>query len=1102
MRTQQDFDEAERNWRERLVGRSLVIEANADPAVASAAFRILGSNYQKSNTLARRRRLLDQYRAALAVGLCSVGSQGYSDRTFWPAVGDAFGQYLGGDDQREISEAFRAALDAFGLSRFTTPMRNVGEILMHAGVPIASLESFARALVSRDAKSPGLDGRLFRDWVTSMTQDLASSLGLDAPTWRFLTEAGEVAEDFVDRCLVVLDRGVGVSGPEASSDGLPAPVIAELSRLVASGALDRHPERSRARSREAVLYPRLQFSPGAGVRVQLPPLETVTESAISWRVAAEGKSTRIDVAAPWPGDLIKPLFTPISYPAKIVMVSVTPGDQSWDLDLVNVEDPLVIFDSESGYIIPSRTDLPKSSVWIMFANQNGAPLSECVESDGNIRIVAESDSPYGWAGWSFAEIDLSAVAKLRFVGSDRWRYTSSVTRPVISGLVNLPNLVTIDGRYVSSARPSVVLPSAKRLDGGTVSLSWTITITEVASGTLVSSITVESDDGRRVVDPWPSHAPNFGEFLIAVRGPLGRGLSARAALAIDAQVTSTSQFRMMNLSGTGLEPAVATITLGGVDVPSIVELSAIATSAGLRLDDGSGHLDVVVSIPFMAVELLGNRTAAPTIAPQQIDLEDLAAAQLRVSMPSEQVGELYFEHSGEVLQTVRAGGSSRSAVFNLQQVVDTLAGRGSAQVKLRIDGCSIPVGMIRPRKLAQALSIDSDGFLEIVGASTTVNLSCAIYPQFAPWLPPYLILLSGSRSTDRLSGRLLGEGEVTAVLRVEDPWTPAPWAALPEPGNPNAFELTVGEISEDPIDPDRGFRSWLARSGPCLVSAQTLPRALEIDALLRRIRPAAPREVMRRELAGAIRPYREHVVEAVLRTETEARDLMRLFIESDVVTVPGESWASSPLLWTYSVGLGVLADSDQMLTDEKPLFLNSLESYVGKSAVEIVTDGLDPLGPVGRFNAETKIMSTFPQDRIDELWSVANPLPGHFLDKDPRASAAKELFDERSNRHVQDISRETQAHLTAIKGVLVAELGPFAFAPIEARLFQSGWMNLPALSLAFGMCARHAAAGSEAAMVIFRRTRLHYSELAHAAPAIVEKDLALGELWLTHWRLQ
>jgi hypothetical protein len=251
----------------------------------------------------------------------------------------------------------------------------------------------------------------------------------------------------------------------------------------------------------------------------------------------------------------------------------------------------------------------------------------------------------------------------------------------------------------------------------------------------------------------------------------------------------------------------------------------------------------------------------------------------------------------------------------------------------------------------------------------------------------------------------------------------------------------------------------------------------------------------------AVKSNRELLMDAVLSASTNIADLMRLLVESEVVTVPGEAWQSSEALWSYSAALGVLADTDELGTDNSEVLRNNLGRYVGTSSLQILDNGIDPNAAVGRFDHSTVMMNSWPQERVDDVWRTANPLPGRLLDKDPRANGAKALFDARKERVVGGAISSSPKLLQLVRGALVAELGPHAWAPVAARISQDGWANLPALSIAFALCARQAARGGDRSGVGFYAIKAAYAALAEVAPDIVERDLALAELWITRWEL-
>ena len=241
-----ELREREVQWRQRLVGTSLVMEADVDQDEATESFSWLGNRYRTCHTRDERRELLSLFRASFLVGLTAVGGRDYDEGTFWPFVNTAFGVTLSQGDIDLVSTRYKEILTHYGLRRFATPMANVGEILMHAGVPVGSVEGFLRLLVKQDRRGSGTSGAMFSAWAKSQNRQSAAMLGLDAPTWRFLREGGEIAEDFVDRCLSAFDAAT--SGGLAPESGLSRHILDEILRLVETRALVSRPGRG-ARTR-------------------------------------------------------------------------------------------------------------------------------------------------------------------------------------------------------------------------------------------------------------------------------------------------------------------------------------------------------------------------------------------------------------------------------------------------------------------------------------------------------------------------------------------------------------------------------------------------------------------------------------------------------------------------------------------------------------------------------------------------------------------------------------------------------------------------------------------------------------------------------------
>ena len=114
--------------------------------------------------------------------------------------------------------------------------------------------------------------------------------------------------------------------------------------------------------------------------------------------------------------------------------------------------------------------------------------------------------------------------------------------------------------------------------------------------------------------------------------------------------------------------------------------------------------------------------------------------------------------------------------------------------------------------------------------------------------------------------------------------------------------------------------------------------------------------------------------------------------------------------------------------------------------------------------------------------------------------AARQLFDARTSHSLRTLIAASASILTRTTSAINGVFGPGGEAPIDARLGSDGWRNLPALSMALAIVARLAARDVGNSRGMFSIMRDHYALLAEAAPAFVEQDLVIAELWIMNWR--
>lgn len=1087
IRDEDDFNALEAEWYDRLAGRSLVMEADIDPSLAIEALQVLGANLTSARGNSRAR-LFRRYPAILAAGLCAIASNHYDAGTFWPNAPQGFRVDM--NRQAETGKAFQAALKRMELSRFTTPHRYVGEILMHAGTPISSVGDLVRTITRWDDGRTSGDAAGFIRWASSMSQRVAVTRGFDVPTYRFLTEGGEIAEDFIERVLAAIDSG------GASAD-LPL-AIAEVIGKAINGIADRV---SRKRRQAVDSVPSLIYDQHRGVQIRLPPLEAEVEAAITWTVLAGGEAQRILADAPWPGDPVEPKWAGVRTPQQAVAIAVVPGNQHWELPLVDAKDPLLVFDAKTGALIPERVSLPKGIVWLAFPADGREQPESLLEIAGELIVTERGATPHGWPGWTFIAVDAAKLEKLRLASiADRWRYVTTVDRPRFTEITEpLPYLATVDGDPILSTRPRLLLPGPR---GGVGEIEWSVSIVDIGGSELSRSMHRVSS--ARDVDIFIHDAPVLGQYIVNVRGPLGRGATLKVALAERLTVAASTPFRWLTQLGDGLESANITLAGEGLESPARVRLGQLERVGKLELRCGKQKLQIVGEIPYLAVGFAAREGDGEKIFPLLIDVEGLPQATIRTRVPPGS-GKVYASavFGGEVLQTLEGAGSWGSPVrtFDLSALSGTLASKPSAELRLVVDDTSAPVAFIRPRRLALSVSVDAEGVLSVEGKADIDGLVAYVYPQFARWRPPYRVEIPKGTDQVVLPEEVRREGRAVVVLVVNNPWVREVPPMRPDRSSVNAFDLKVGMLVDTDDPAERGFRRWLAGMGACPSSVESLPVALHLYSLLRLEEGPEQADRMRTALAEAVRAHRTALLGAILQSNADLEDLMRLLVEADVVTVPREEWESSDELWSLAPGLGVLADTDELRGDGEPAFRAHLENGIGAEGIAILDIGDDPALAVGRFDGSISILAKKTEAELEDLFRAAGVVPKALLDRDSRAAASKQLLIGFRRPAIKKVRDQAEILVKVCKEAIVADFGPHAVKPVEAREFQTngGTGNLPAISLALALLARSAARAKPQSARLYEFVREGFTKLATEAPKIVHQDLALAELWITRW---
>lgn len=1096
------LDIREEQWAPRLRGVSLIAEAEIPEAHRMQVVSALGHLYAKGRFEgARGIDFLSRWPACLAASMTGVAVTSYAQGTYWPALWKAAGYAGDSDDQRVWGSAFAVALADLGLPAFSgSNLRYVGPILMHAGIPAYCLGDFFRLLLDRRRHNPRLDADSFLAWATAPTRQLRLS-ELDKPAERFLLNGGDYAHDVVDRTLDLLDR-LTDPDPDLEAIRLPSYMIEEAKHQQAEGRLDLSEARSwRSRlgsdtsvSRQA--QPRIALDPyGQGVHVVLPAVSDTPDGVARWRVVADGETHTVQSRAMWVGaaETTPQTVFPLDRPVRTVLVSLAGREElAAELTVIEPADPILFF-GDNGRRLPATVSLPRSLVWIMH------PADRELEFAGQPERIAEPPVPFGWDGWRLRRVPLDNVQSVGLQGG-RSHAVEFQARPHLVLGEPVPGVATPFGSPVYPSTPRLWLPQVAGTD-----ISWYAEIRRDGSKSPLV--------GRAVVpggttDIWEGvPRPVLGAFEITVRGPLGRGLRRTVFVAEGLSVGYQPKVRLLATLGLAKGEAKVAAPQGALAEPPTLRFGPGERARLIEYRTPDESEPLVITPPHVAVLCPGGGVTTWTTSLVPLVTEDFAdAGRLLVRVPSQDSTgqgrrnnefELVVLVRGKRVQSIPASGqkSPGLAGFDLSRAADTVAAHGHADLAVDLGGTFMPVGHVRPRRLASGVEL-SQGELVLRDAATAEGLTCGVYLVYAPWRPPAELPVA-ENGTAALPPELHDAGPLRVLLRIDDPWTVSNWPVWPgskayacaSPGVPNSADLeeerlsrfVAGEADLPELTSHLG-RLWrLVNQAAALVGAGACTDLGErcTDELRRRPR-AALLALTDEELSQS------DVTHALIRTGLAATPLDTTPWQLAERRILERLWATFPA--AAAITAGDLFGADDLA--------DAAISQCGDSLMEVLKRHADPHAAVGRFGPEAEHMAMWPPGQIDALWQAAAVVPKAMLDVDTRLMAARRMFDARHERPIRAAAAVANTITLTVETFIGQSAYPDLTDPISARhpaAGKGGWLALPAMSISMALLARIAARGNRNAARLEREYRGKWGNLALDAPELVAIDLVLAE---------
>ena len=703
----------EDSWRPRLRSASIVAEADLPPSRTRQVAAVLGRLYANlRDPRTGGDSLLSRWPACLAAAMAGAAATDHQGGTYWLSLWEAVGFQGTPEDQEIWGRAFNTAISRLGMAMFPElPLSSGDPILMHAGIPAYCLDDYFRLLLSRRRLDPGIDAKGFLAWATAPGREARLSQ-LDKPAQRFLLNGGDYAHDIVDRSLDLLDR-LSEPDPDLCAVGLPGYMIeAAKEELTAGLDLSGIGKRSTGALRQQA-QPRIALDPyGQGVHVLLPAVGEMPAGVARWRITTDGDAQAARTRAMWVGaaGTTPQTACPLDRPARTVHVSLTGHeDLVAELRVIEQADPVLFFDKNGGRL-PGTVPLPRDRVWIMH------PVDRELEFTGQAEQLADPPVQTGWDGWRLRLVSLEDVQTVGLQGC-RSHAVELRARPRLLLGDSLPGVATPDGSLVYAMAPRLVLPQNLGAD-----IRWYAEVRRVCDGVPLAARVV-GPTGE--IDIWEGIPhPVLGAFEVTVRGPLGRGLRRTIFVAEGLSVAYHPQVRPLTGAGLAAGTARLTPTMGATALPTALRFGPGERTHVVEYRTDAKTETLVITPPHVAVLCSDAGVTSWTTSQIHLVAEDFAnAGRLLIRVPAASQAhqaagnadpnefELAVLIHGQQVQVIEASGprSPGLAGFDLARAADTIAAYGHAELAVNVAGVRMPVGYVRPRRLAPGVELLASG---------------------------------------------------------------------------------------------------------------------------------------------------------------------------------------------------------------------------------------------------------------------------------------------------------------------------------------------------------------------------------------------------------
>lgn len=790
------------------------------------------------------------------------GHDEYRGGDFWSSVRESLNLPKDARWQREWGEAFieflkRSKLPFFYIEdahRYVTP------IVFHSGIPTYCLNDFFQNLLVPIVSGQLGDDITNIDEIINEWRDSSLFDRTDKPVRRFFQYGQEVAKNFIDRCIEMVQRAYKAYEeddeiPSYDELELPENVVRHFQEWWDKYRVEKPPpEKVASRFRSPIIA----LNVGLGeIQVKIPP-QSVDKSEpkeASIEILIENNEPSLNRLKVYKRNKLletSEIQIPLDKSAEDYEIRLLWDNErirTWKFKGSNQEKPWLAFLSDSNKLIQDGT-LSTSQVWLVI------PKDYSFEPD--IPIIEECSQLYGdWRNHSCFLVDLSSANNLHLVSSRQSERilipisTEKTSEPKLVGGIIL-NLINSEDKPVYVERPpNIQIPIANSLNPELEIQRWRLSIIpqgETSIGNRLKNMNladlVEVPKGQTYFQISLSDERLLGEspigsFLVRLRGRLGKDRQLRFCLIPLLDINFDKKIYLPDKEGNITDAEVTISTLSDAEVrvegpgqvisndllgEFVIKVPAIETSLNCvwnySLPSGEIRIPLTIQVPrvrWLLRGLTGHTQNEWLMVPHEItlsDWEDSPELELLVQAPLPDGCEvtLGLKESDKIeTKQLRKGG----ARFNLKSFSDELRNleQPISEFYLKIEGIDLeqieaPTLYVKTEWFVEELleiiqEVKNDQrtiYLEWKEEGRIRNRAICIWNLYQPWLEPIQESIIHSKSDLTIKRPLSGlpPGNYRLEFFQEDLWVAQSTQKLfiPEASAPNIFDREIGSKDE------------------------------------------------------------------------------------------------------------------------------------------------------------------------------------------------------------------------------------------------------------------------------------------------------------------